>query len=207
MVWGIFALTGNIDNPGGIKLGEVNKNGGSSASLYSDSLSGKPGYTAGKTELERFAAQTELKSYIASLCEEHFDDIQAVEVERDNIRLAHKDGSFSLLNYENDPLNIVNVNWESARKETQKENDMSKQADPNAGQETPKVVTAEPKAVQEAPKEPIADPNAGQESRRSESRYSFWHDRGHDTFRRRELCGDQEQAYRGNQSREDQLFH
>ena len=145
-------------------LTEQDKSGGSSASLYSDSLSGKPGYTAGKTELERFAAQTELKSYIASLCEEHFDDIQAVEVERDNIRLAHKDGSFSLLNYENDPLNIVNVNWESARKETQKENDMSKQADPNAGQETPKVPTAEPNAGQETPKVPTAEPNAGQET-------------------------------------------
>ena len=141
-------------------LTEEYKSGDSSASLYSDSLSGKPGYTAGKTELERFAAQTELKSYIASLCAEHFDDIQAVEVERDNIRLAHKDGSFSLLNYENDPLNIVNVNWESARKETQKENDMSKQADPNAGQEAPKVPIAEPNAGQEAPKVPTAEPNA-----------------------------------------------
>ncbi len=145
-------------------LTEQDKSYGSSASLYSDSSSDKPGYTAEKTELERFAAQTELKSYIASLCAEHFDDIQAVEVERDNIRLAHKDGSFSLLNYENDPLNIVNVNWESARKETQKENDMSKQADPNAGQETPKVPTAEPNAGQEAPKVPIAEPNAGQEA-------------------------------------------
>jgi ATP-dependent protease ClpP protease subunit len=145
-------------------LTEEYKSGDSSASLYSDSLSGKPGYTAGKTELERFAAQTELKSYIASLCAEHFDDIQAVEVERDNIRLAHKDGSFSLLNYENDPLNIVNVNWESARKETQKENDMSKQADPNAGQEAPKVPIAEPNAGQEAPKVQTSEPNAGQEA-------------------------------------------
>ena len=141
-------------------LTEEYKSGGSYTSLYSDSSSDKPGYTAGKTELERFAAQTELKSYIASLCAEHFDDIQAVEVERDNIRLAHKDGSFSLLNYENDPLNIVNVNWESARKETQKENDMSKQADPNAGQEAPKVPIAEPNAGQEAPKVPTAEPNA-----------------------------------------------
>jgi len=145
-------------------LTEEYKSGGSYTSLYSDSSSDKPGYTAGKTELERFAAQTELKSYIASLCAEHFDDIQAVEVERDNIRIAHKDGSFSLLNYENDPLNIVNVNWESARKETQKENDMSKQADPNAGQEAPKVPIAEPNAGQEAPKVPIAEPNAGQEA-------------------------------------------
>ena len=140
-------------------LTEQDKGVGFSASLYSDSSSDKPGYTAGKTELERFAAQTELKSYIASLCAEHFDDIQAVEVERDNIRIAHKDGSFSLLNYENDPLNIVNVNWESARKETQKENDMSKQADPNAGQEAPKVQTSEPNAGQEAPKVPTAEPN------------------------------------------------
>jgi len=145
-------------------LTEQDKGVGFSASLYSDSSSDKPGYTAGKTELERFAAQTELKSYIASLCEEHFDDIQAVEVERDNIRIAHKDGSFSLLNYENDPLNIVNVNWESARKETQKENNMSTQADPNAGQEAPKVQTSEPNAGQEAPKVPIAEPNAGQEA-------------------------------------------
>jgi ATP-dependent protease ClpP protease subunit len=145
-------------------LTEEYKSGGSYTSLYSDSSSDKPGYTAGKTELERFAAQTELKSYIASLCAEHFDDIQAVEVERDNIRLAHKDGSFSLLNYENDPLNIVNVNWESARKETQKENDMSKQADPNAGQEAPKVPIAEPNAGQEAPKVQTSEPNAGQEA-------------------------------------------
>jgi len=145
-------------------LTEEYKSGGSYTSLYSDSSSDKPGYTAGKTELERFAAQTELKSYIASLCAEHFDDIQAVEVERDNIRLAHKDGSFSLLNYENDPLNIVNVNWESARKETQKENDMSKQADPNAGQEAPKVQTSEPNAGQEAPKVQTSEPNAGQEA-------------------------------------------
>ena len=145
-------------------LTEEYKSGGSYTSLYSDSSSDKPGDTAGKTELERFAAQTELKSYIASLCAEHFDDIQAVEVERDNIRLAHKDGSFSLLNYENDPLNIVNVNWESARKETQKENDMSKQADPNAGQEAPKVPIAEPNAGQEAPKVQTAEPTAGQEA-------------------------------------------
>jgi len=145
-------------------LTEEYKSGGFYTSLYSDSSSDKTGYTAGKTELERFAAQIELKSYIASLCAEHFDDIQAVEVERDNIRLAHKDGSFSLLNYENDPLNIVNVNWESARKETQKENDMSKQADPNAGQEAPKVPIAEPNAGQEAPKVPTAEPTAGQEA-------------------------------------------
>jgi ATP-dependent protease ClpP protease subunit len=160
-------LADEIDNPPTdliSYLTEEYKSGGSYTSLYSDSSSDKPGYTAGKTELERFAAQTELKSYIASLCAEHFDDIQAVEVERDNIRLAHKDGSFSLLNYENDPLNIVNVNWESARKETQKENDMSKQADPNAGQEAPKVPIAEPNAGQEAPKVPIAEPNAGQEA-------------------------------------------
>jgi len=156
-------LADEIDNPPSdliSYLTEEYKSGGSYTSLYSDSSSDKPGYTAGKTELERFAAQTELKSYIASLCAEHFDDIQAVEVERDNIRLAHKDGSFSLLNYENDPLNIVNVNWESARKETQKENDMSKQADPNAGQEAPKVPIAEPNAGQEAPKVPTAEPNA-----------------------------------------------
>ena len=30
LVWGIFAICGNLDNPGGIRLGEVNKNGGSS---------------------------------------------------------------------------------------------------------------------------------------------------------------------------------
>ena len=147
-------------------LTEQDKNGGSYTSLYSDSSSDKPGYTAGKTELERFAAQTELKSYIASLCEEHFDDIQAVEVERDNIRLAHKDGSFSLLNYENDPLNIVNVNWESARKETQKENNMSTQVAktpaPKAAEETPKEPTAEPKAAEETPKEPTAEPKAAE---------------------------------------------
>ena len=141
-------------------LTEQDKNGGSYTSLYSDSSSDKPGYTAGKTELERFAAQTELKSYIASLCEEHFDDIQAVEVERDNIRLAHKDGSFSLLNYENDPLNIVNVNWESARKETQKENNMSKQAEPKAAEETPKEPTAEPTAGQEPIEVPTSEPKA-----------------------------------------------
>jgi ATP-dependent protease ClpP protease subunit/outer membrane biosynthesis protein TonB len=149
-------------------LVEKTNNNGGSESKYSDSMTSKPGYTAGKTELERFAAQTELKSYIASLCEEHFDDIQSVEVERDNIRLAHKDGSFSLLNYENDPLNIVNVNWESARKETQKENNMStqvaKNTAPKAAEETPKEPTAEPKAAEETPKEPTAEPKAAEET-------------------------------------------
>jgi len=143
---------------------EENNNGSSSGSLFFDSSSKGLGYTPDKDELERFAAQTELKGYIASLCAEHFDDIQAVDVERDNIRITHKDGSFSLLNYENDPLNIVNVNWESARKETQKETDMSKQADPNAGQEAPKVPTAEPKAAEETPKEPTAEPKAAEET-------------------------------------------
>ena len=41
---------------------------------------------------------------------------------------------------------------------------MSKQADPNAGQEAPKVPTAEPKAAEETPKEPTAEPKAAEET-------------------------------------------
>ncbi|MDD3524192.1 MAG: ATP-dependent Clp protease proteolytic subunit [Candidatus Cloacimonetes bacterium] len=160
-------LADEIGNPPSDLIAYVtdkNNNGSSSGSLFFDSSSKGLGYTPDKDELERFAAQTELKGYIASLCAEHFDDIQAVDVERDNIRVTHKDGSFSLLNYENDPLNIVNVNWESARKETQKENDMSKQAEQNAAEETSKELSAEQNAAEETSKELSAEQNAAEET-------------------------------------------
>ena len=160
-------LADEIGNPPSDLIAYVtdkNNNGSSSGSLFFDSSSKGLGYTPDKDELERFAAQTELKGYIASLCAEHFDDIQAVDVERDNIRITHKDGSFSLLNYENDPLNIVNVNWESARKETQKENDMSKQAEQNAAEETSKELSAEQNAAEETSKELSTEQNAAEET-------------------------------------------
>lgn len=80
----------------------------------------------------RIAANMEFTGYLESLAQEHFgeDKIKMVkDISATTFELIFQDGSKSLLNYTKDPLNIVNIEWESNPKQTM-ENQMKDPKNP-----------------------------------------------------------------------------
>ncbi|TRZ68704.1 MAG: Clp protease ClpP [Methanothrix sp.] len=88
----------------------------------------------------KIAANMEFSGYLASLVKEHYgeDKIKGVQdVSATNFEIVFSDDSKSLLNYTKDPLNIVNIEWESNPKTTT-ENKMKTPENKDNGVTTPK---------------------------------------------------------------------
>ena len=76
---------------------------------------------------ERFAASVEFCGFLATLCEEHFGEpVSVTEITETTFKATKEDGSFSLLKFYDDPLNIVSIDWENAQFAKQTENIMNK---------------------------------------------------------------------------------
>lgn len=76
---------------------------------------------------ERFAASVEFCGFLANLCEEHFGEpVSVTEITETTFKAIKEDGSFSLLKFYDDPLNIVSIDWENAQFAKQTENIMNK---------------------------------------------------------------------------------
>jgi len=88
-----------------------------------------------KTDILRIAANMEFAGFIESQCTDHYgakdgdkpcDQVAGVaNVTKESFEVVFADGSKSLLNYQRDPLNIVNIEWDSCISITSKENEMT----------------------------------------------------------------------------------
>lgn len=79
---------------------------------------------------ERFAASVEFCGFLATLCEEHFGEpVSVTEITETTFKATKEDGSFSLLKFYDDPLNIVSIDWENAQFAKQTEKNMNKQVE------------------------------------------------------------------------------
>ena len=99
---------------------------------------------------ERFAASVEFCGFLANLCEEHFGEpVSVTEITETTFKAIKEDGSFSLLKFYDDPLNIVSIDWENAQFAKQTENIMNKNnkdtkaETPTAGESKTKLVESD----------------------------------------------------------------
>jgi len=76
----------------------------------------------------RMAASMEYAGYIKSQCNEHFEDrevIDVLNVTDKTFEIIFKNGARSLLNYQRDALNIINIEWDSYDPNNSTENEMT----------------------------------------------------------------------------------
>ena len=102
---------------------------------YDDSDRGDSPENDAKTDMLRIAANMEFAGFIESQCTDHYGAKEGDEpcnqvagvtnVTKEAFEIVFADGSKSLLNYQRDPLNIVNIEWDSCSPINSKENEMT----------------------------------------------------------------------------------
>jgi ATP-dependent protease ClpP protease subunit len=110
----------------------------------------------GKDQFMRIAASMEFEGYILSLCQEKFgeDRVKSIAIrDSESFEIVFNDDSKSLLNYQKDALNIVNIKWKSDGSTTTTENNMSTPKDPKDVTPTNGVTPPDGMVAPETPKD------------------------------------------------------